>query len=107
LTGNAATGVEALSAQWDHREELDGLLDHELLRRAARETLIAVNLVCLAIQRQVAALVVTKTSKQGHCWPPLLRCSGPATDSFAQANCIRHKDGWVVGQRRMRDYNRF
>jgi hypothetical protein len=93
LTGNAAAGVEALSERRDHREELDALSDHELLRRAARETLIAVDLVCLDIQRQVAELVATKTAETGALLAAIAAVLKAASDGFAQANCLRDKYG--------------
>jgi hypothetical protein len=39
LTGDARAGVEAFLERRDQREELDGLPDHELIKRAAREAL--------------------------------------------------------------------
>jgi hypothetical protein len=92
LTGDAAAGVEALLGRRDHRE-LDGLSDHELLTRVSRQTLIAVYLICLEIQRPAAPLVATKTSETGALLAAIAAALKAATDGFAQANCIRDKGG--------------
>jgi hypothetical protein len=93
LTGDAAAGVEVLLERRDHREELDGLSDHELLRRAAREALIAVCLLCMELEGQAAALVATKTSETGTLLAAIAAALKAATDGFARANCIRDNGG--------------
>jgi hypothetical protein len=45
LTGNPTTGAEAVTGKTVKREELEGLADHELLDRLARETCITTLLV--------------------------------------------------------------
>jgi len=74
LTGEATAGVEAFLDRRDHLEELDGLPDHELIRRAARETLVAVVLLCSELQRQATKLVVPKTLETAPQRPICARC---------------------------------
>jgi hypothetical protein len=93
LTGNPAAGVEALSERRDHQEELDGLSDHELLRRAARETLIAVALLCLDLQRHAANLVLQKTLETAGLLTAIAAALRVAPEGLAQSYSIRDEDG--------------
>ena len=93
LTGEATAGVEAFLDRRDHLEELDGLPDHELIRRAAREALVAVVLLCSELQRQATKLVVPKTLETATLLNAIAVTLKAATDGFAQANCLRDKDG--------------
>jgi hypothetical protein len=89
LTGNATAGVEAFLKRRDLREELDGLPDHELIRRAAREALVAVALLCREFQRQATKLVVPKTLETAMLLNTIAATLKAATDGFAQASHMR------------------
>jgi hypothetical protein len=88
LTGAPTAGVEALLERRDQREELDRLHDHELIRRAAREILIAVALLCSEVQCQTAKLVATKTLEMGVLLNAVASALQAASESFAQADRI-------------------
>jgi len=57
LTGNATGGIEAFLEGRNHSKNFDGVIDRELLRCAARKTLIAVNLLCEGLEDRMAELM--------------------------------------------------
>src|SRR5258708_16493258 len=62
MTGDPASTIDDLVRSSPERQELEGLSDSELLRRAARELATAVYVVAHNLLRQEAeALVITKT----------------------------------------------
>jgi hypothetical protein len=63
LTGDPLTGVGVFSGQEGRRQELEGLSDRELLRKASRETLVVINLVCYVLRPQLPPLIATKTTE--------------------------------------------
>jgi hypothetical protein len=89
LTGDPMAGVEALLKRRDQREELDRLPDHELIRRAAREALVALALLCCELQRQATKLVGPKTLETAMLLNGIALMLKAASDGFAQANCIQ------------------
>ena len=78
--------------RWDHLEELDGLPDHELIRRAAREALVAVVLLCSELQRQATKLVVPKTLETAMLLNAIALMLKAASDGLAQARCAQDTD---------------
>src|SRR5215471_6962051 len=89
LTGDPMKGLEALLERRDLREELDRLPDHELIRRAAREALVAVALLCCELQRQATKLVVPKTLETAMLLNAIALMLKAASDGFAQASCTQ------------------
>src|SRR5258708_527772 len=63
LTGNPVAGVEAFVKPNGRRQELEGMSDRELLRKASRETLVVINLVCYVLRPQLPPLIATKTTE--------------------------------------------
>jgi hypothetical protein len=83
LTCDPMAGVEALLERRDQREELVRLPDHELTRRAAREALVAVALLCCELQRQATKLVVPKTLETAMLLNAIALMLKAANDGFA------------------------
>jgi hypothetical protein len=92
LTGDPMKGVEALLERRDQREELDSLPDRELIRRAAREALVAVALLCCELQRQATKLVAPKTLETAMLLNAIALMLKAASDGFVQASCIQDAD---------------
>ena len=63
LTGDPVAGVEILSRTDGRQQELEGLSDRELLRKASREVLIAIRLVSHVLPSQLPRLMATKTAE--------------------------------------------
>jgi hypothetical protein len=61
LTGDPVAGLKGLSDEGGRQQELEGLNDRELLRKASREMLIAIRLVSHVLPSQLPHLVATKT----------------------------------------------
>jgi hypothetical protein len=66
LTGDPMATVESIVQESTERETLEQLTDGELLRRTAREVLIAVYVVANAIVRR-GAVLVTKPAERSLC----------------------------------------
>jgi hypothetical protein len=65
LTGDAAAGAEVLERRAEDREQLEGLTDRELLRRAARELCVINILVSQELQRHLSTLVAEQPMETG------------------------------------------
>ena len=76
----------------DQREELDRLSDQELIRRAAREALVAVARLCCELQRQATKLVVPKTLETAMLLNAIALMLKAASDGLAQARCAQDTD---------------
>jgi hypothetical protein len=63
LTGDPVAGVEILSRKDGRQQELEGLSDRELLRKASREMLIAIRLVSEVLPSQLPNLMATKITE--------------------------------------------
>ena len=63
LTGDPAAGLKVLSDEDEdgRQQELEGLSDRELLRKASREMLLAIRLVSHVLPSQLPHLMATKT----------------------------------------------
>jgi hypothetical protein len=92
LTGDPTAGVEALLGRRDRREELDRLPDHELIRRAAREALVAVALLCCELERHATRLVAPKALETAMLLNAIALILKAASDGFAQASCTHDTD---------------
>jgi hypothetical protein len=60
LTGDPVAGLKVLTAEDGRQQELEGLSDRELLRKASREMLIAGRLVFEVLRSQLPSRVQTK-----------------------------------------------
>jgi hypothetical protein len=96
LSGDPIAGVEAFGEQGGRRQELEGLSDRELLRKAARETLIIINLVCDVLRPQIMPLVATKTSETATLMNALTAGLRAAVDGLEQFHCLPGQAGHAV-----------
>jgi hypothetical protein len=83
VTGEPTTTIEDLLRDSPDREQLEGLSDAELLRKAAREVLIPVCVVVNAMMRQ-AACFVTEPAEVGVLMRALAECYRAATMALSQ-----------------------
>jgi hypothetical protein len=82
LTGDPVAGVEALLKQGSSRRDLESRDDRELLRKASRETLIVINLVCDVLRPQIVPLVATKTSETAMLMNAIVAAFSAAKDGL-------------------------
>ena len=87
LTGNATAGIEALFERWDLREQVDGVTDSDLLRRAARKTLITVDLLCEGLEDRMAELMEDNIRGVAVLLTAIADAGKAATDGLVQAEC--------------------
>ena len=85
LTGDPVAGIEHFVRQDGTRQELEGLGDRELLRKASRETLIVINLVCDVMLPQLPLLVAAKTMETATLLNAIVAASRAATDGLEQS----------------------
>jgi hypothetical protein len=85
LTGNAAAGAEVLERRAEDREQLEGLTDRELLRRAARELCITIILVSQEFQSQLLKLVAEQPMETGVLLQALTQAVSAAGPAFLEA----------------------
>jgi hypothetical protein len=92
VTGDPTTTIEDLLRDSRDREQLEELSDAELLRKAAREVLIAVCVIANAMMCQ-ASLFVTKPAEVGALMRALAECYRAATVAFGQARNMPAQPG--------------
>jgi hypothetical protein len=63
LTGDPVAGLKVLSGEDGRQQEVEGLSDRELLRKASREMLIGIRLVSAVLPSQLPHLMATKTKE--------------------------------------------
>jgi len=63
LTGDPIGGVKALVEQGSSQHDLGALSDHELLRKASREILVAINVASDALRSQLSYLITTRATE--------------------------------------------
>jgi hypothetical protein len=85
LTGDAAAGAEVLERQAQGREQLEGLTDRELLRRAARELCITIIRGSQELQRHLSKLVAEQPMETGVLLQALTQAVSAAGPAFLQA----------------------
>ena len=98
LTCDPMTTTEDFVQENAEREKLEKLTDGELLRKAAREVLIAVCVIANATMRQ-AALFVTKPAEVGVLMRAPAECYRAATVAFGQARDMPGQPGASDGER--------
>jgi hypothetical protein len=92
LTGDPTTTIEDLLRNSPDREQLEELSDAELLRKAAREVLIAVCLAARALMLK-PTLVLTKPAEVGVLMRALAECYRAATVAFGHARNMPGQPG--------------
>jgi hypothetical protein len=85
VTGDPTTTIEDLLRNSPDRKQLEELSDAELLRKAAREVLIAVCLAARALMLK-PTLVLTKPAEVGVLMRALAECYRAATVALAMAS---------------------
>jgi hypothetical protein len=98
VTGDPASTIEDLLRNSPDREQLEELSDAELLRKAAREVLIAVCVVAHAMMRR-ANLVLTQPAEVGVLMRALAECYRAATVAFGHARNMPGQPGASDGER--------
>jgi hypothetical protein len=91
LTGNPAAGVGVLIREDGSRENLETLSDHELLRKASRETLVVINLVCHILRAQLPSLASTKQMETATLMNAIVAACRAATDGLEQSQELLDK----------------
>jgi hypothetical protein len=100
LTGDPAVGVEALVKQVGSQGDLEALSDRELLRKASREMLVMVNLVCEALRSQLPSLVATKQIETATLLNSLVAALRAARDGLEQFEHLPAQAGHAVKESR-------
>jgi hypothetical protein len=100
LTGDPAVGVEALVKQVGIQDDLEALSDRELLRKASREMLVMVNLVCEALRSQLPSLVATKQIETATLLNSLVAALRAARDGLEQFEHLPAQAGHAVKESR-------
>jgi hypothetical protein len=87
LTGDPFTTVHSIVRESREREALEQLTDAELLRRAAREVLVAICLIARAVMLR-PAVMATRPAEVGFLMQALARCFQAATAALGQARNV-------------------
>jgi hypothetical protein len=87
LTGDPVAGLKALSGEDGSQQELEGLSDRDLLRKASTDMLIAIRLVSHVLPSQLPRLMATKTMETA----TLLRGSGQRWTASNNSTICRHR----------------
>jgi hypothetical protein len=96
LTGDPLAGVQILSREEGSQQELQGLSDRELLRKASREMLIAIRLVSHVLPSQLPHLMVTKTMETATLLNSLTAGLRAAVDGLEQFHHLPGQAGYAV-----------
>jgi hypothetical protein len=90
MTRDPATTIDDLVRSSPEQQELEGLSDGELLRKAARELAMAVYLVAhMMLRREAEALVITRTGAVAVLMRALADSMRAVTAAFGQALNMR------------------
>ena len=84
LTGDPGGGVELLERAVKGNERFEGLTEHELLRRATRQLLIAQIVVAEVLCLHAPMLVAEKTAETATLLRALGKAMSAATNAFGQ-----------------------
>jgi hypothetical protein len=84
LTGDPVAGLKVLSDEGGRQQELEGLSDRELLRKASREVLIAIRLVSHVLPSQLPRLMATKITETATLLNAVNAGLGAAVDGLEQ-----------------------
>jgi len=93
LTGDPRHGAEFLERQGKAREELDGLTDRELLRRATRELLVIQIIVAEEVSRRSTFLIGEKIAETALLLRALSSAIGAAAAAFEQVLRLPEQSG--------------
>jgi hypothetical protein len=96
LTGDPVAGLEAFLKKDGGRQQLEGLSDRELLRKASREMLIVINLVCHILRAQLPLLVATKQIETAALLNAIVAACRAATDGLEQSLHLPDEPGDAV-----------
>jgi hypothetical protein len=96
LTGDPVAGLKALSDEDDRQQELEGLSNRDLLRKASREMLIAVRLVSHVLPSQLPQLMATKTMETATLLNALTAGLRAAADGLEQFHHLPGQAGHAV-----------
>jgi hypothetical protein len=91
LTGDPVAGVEVSSGQDGEQQELERLSDRELLRKASREMLVVINLVCDVLRPQLPHLMATKTTETATLLNAINAGFRAAVDGLENSNICRSR----------------
>ena len=96
LTGDPVAGLKVLSDEDGRQQELEGLSDRELLRKASREMLIAIRLVFDVLWSQLPHLMATKTMETATLLNALNAGLRAAVDGLEQFHYLPGQAGHAV-----------
>lgn len=96
LTGDPVAGLKALNAENGTQQQLEGLSDRDLLRKASREMLIAVRLVSHVLPSQLPQLMATKTMETATLLNALTAGLRAAVDGLGQFHHLPGQAGQAV-----------
>jgi len=100
LTGDPVAGLKSLTGEDARQQELEGLSDRELLRKASREMLIALNLVSDVLPSQLPYLLATKTMETATLLNALTAGLRAAVDGLEQFHHLPGQAGHAVKDQR-------
>jgi hypothetical protein len=96
LTGDPAAGAGAFVKESGSQDDAETLSDRELLRRASREMLVMVNLVCEVLRSQLPSLVATKTTETAMLMNAIVAACRAAMDGLEQCEHLLDQTGHAV-----------
>jgi hypothetical protein len=96
LTVDPVAGLKVLSGDDGRQQELEGLSDRELLRKASREMLIAIRLVSHVLPSQLPHLMATKTMETATLLNALNAGLRAAVDGLEQFHYLPGQAGHAV-----------
>ena len=96
LTGDPVAGLKVLTGEDGRQQELEGLSDRELLRKASREMLIAISLVSDVLPSQLPHLMATKTMETATLFSALNAGLRAAVDGLEQFHHLPGQAGHAV-----------
>ena len=96
LTGDPVAGLKVLRYEDGSQQELEGLSDRELLRKASREMLIAIRLVSEVLPSQLPLLVQTKAMETATLLNALTAGLRAAVDGLEQFHHLPGQAGYAV-----------
>jgi hypothetical protein len=96
LTGDPVVGLTFLSDEDGRQQELEGLSDRELLRKASREMLIAISLVSDVLRSQLPHLMATKTTETATLLNALNAGLRAAGDGLEQLHHLPEQAGYAM-----------
>jgi hypothetical protein len=96
VTGDPVAGLKAFSGEDGRQQELEGLSDRELLRKASREMLIAIGLVSEVLPSELPHLMATKTMETATLFNALTAGLRAAADGLEQFHHLPGQAGHAV-----------